>query len=316
ASLSGGTNIPDVGTASITVGSTTKSYNWGAGDDAISIATNLGSQLHNDPNAAADATWSGGVVTLYARIPGAMSYTGGISHTATSNFPNSSISVSPSSGTPLPGGNNAVTPLYSYTLGFANDGNITSANDSVNGNWTYTYDQFNRLLTSNKNSGQQAFSYGYDRFGNRWTQTVTAGSGPQPSYSFTGGNNRIDGYSYDATGNLLNDGTHNYVYDAENRIACMDPVTAGACANGAAATYVYDAEGRRVRGQTNDYLYDLAGHAITLIGISNGGWNVGEVYAAGRHIATCSHSTTVFNHIDWLGTERARSNISASSVET
>jgi hypothetical protein len=32
----------------------------------------------------------------------------------------------------------------------------------------------------------------------------------------------MDGYSYDASGNLLNDGSHGYFYDAENRIIQVD----------------------------------------------------------------------------------------------
>ena len=59
------------------------------------------------------------------------------------------------------------------------------------------YDEFNRLQTAGKSG--QAFSYGYDRYGNRWNQTLTAGSGPQPSFSFDA-NNRMVGYSYDAAG--------------------------------------------------------------------------------------------------------------------
>jgi hypothetical protein len=65
------------------------------------------------------------------------------------------------------------------------------------------------------------FKYTYDRFGNRWTETVTAGSGGiQPSYTFDL-NNHISGSGilYDAAGNVTNDGVGNtYTYDAENRI--------------------------------------------------------------------------------------------------
>lgn len=35
-------------------------------------------------------------------------------------------------------------------------------------------------------------------------------------------NNRILGATYDASGNLLNDGNHTYAYDAENRITQVD----------------------------------------------------------------------------------------------
>jgi RHS repeat protein len=158
-------------------------------------------------------------------------------------------------------------------MGYSGNGDVTSANDSVTGNWTYSYDAMNRLLTSSKSG--QGFSYVYDRFGNRWQQNVTAGSGPNPQYSFDA-NNRIVGGSYDAAGNLLNDGMHTYTYDAENRISKVD--------GGNTATFTYDAEGRRAGKNTFTYLYDLAGHAVAEL---NGGtWDRGEVYAAGRHLAT------------------------------
>jgi RHS repeat-associated protein len=161
----------------------------------------------------------------------------------------------------------------------------------------------NRLLTSSKSG--QGFSYVYDRFGNRWQQNVTAGSGPNPQYSFDA-NNRIVGGSYDAAGNLLNDGTHAYTYDAENRISKVD--------GGNTATFTYDAEGRRAGKNTYTYLYDLAGHAVAEL---NGGtWDRSEVYAAGRHLATYSGSTTYFPHVDWLGTERVRTNTAGNIVET
>src|SRR5205807_1126952 len=60
-------------------------------------------------------------------------------------------------------------PLYSLTIpasgGYAPNSDILSANDSINGNWTYTYDDFNRLLTANATG--QAYAYDYDRVGNR-----------------------------------------------------------------------------------------------------------------------------------------------------
>jgi RHS repeat-associated protein len=168
----------------------------------------------------------------------------------------------------------------------------------------YTYDAFNRLVGSNENSGQAVYSYVYDRFGNRWQQNgpnsmILAFTGNNPSNPQN--NNRMDGYSYDTAGNLLNDGTHSYAYDAEDRITQVD--------GGSTSSYVYDAEGRRVRktvgSSSVDYLYDLAGQQIVEVS-SSGGWNRGEVYAGGRHVATYANNTTYFIHSDWLGTERAR----------
>lgn len=200
----------------------------------------------------------------------------------------------------------SVSDGSAYTLGltYAPDGDLLTGNDSVNGNWTYGYDDFNRLKSASATG--QSYTYDYDRFGNRWHQ-----NGPYTMLeSFSGNNNRMDGYSYDAAGNLLNDGTHSYSYDAENRIKQVD--------SGSTATYVYDGSGLRVRKTTAasvDFLYDLAGREITEVS-SSGGWNRGEVYAAGRHVATYASGTTYFIHGDHLGTERKRTNVSAGSIET
>src|SRR5579863_4340599 len=66
--------------------------------------------------------------------------------------------------------------VYSLGLTYEPNGNIATASDSVNGNWTYSYDALNRLLTAGQPG--QAFSYVYDRYGNRWQQNVTQGTGP------------------------------------------------------------------------------------------------------------------------------------------
>ncbi len=63
------------------------------------------------------------------------------------------------------------------------------------------------------------------------------------------------------------------------------------------------------------YLYDLAGHVVTEIN-SSGGWNRGEVYAGGRHLATYVGGTTYFDQGDWLGTERARTDATGAVAET
>ncbi|HYY72549.1 MAG TPA: RHS repeat-associated core domain-containing protein, partial [Candidatus Bathyarchaeia archaeon] len=205
------------------------------------------------------------------------------------------------------GANLNSTSIYSFSLTFASNGDITAANDSVNGNWTYTYDDFNRLLTAN--AAGQAYTFDYDRFGNRWHQ-----NGPHASSLGFDANNRIvsgSGVTYDAAGNVTADGSHTYTFDAENRIVQVD--------GGATASYVYDANGQRVRKTTGstsvDYLYDLSGHAITEVS-SSGAWNRGEVFAGGHHVATYGGGTTYFIHADWLGTERVRTSKSGVSCET
>ena len=292
----------DSGTTTITLNGTPYSYAWsGSGTTASSIAANLASSIHNN-SSLVDASASGSTVNLWTRQSGQGT---NYSLSASSNSTMSSFSTGTSGGTLT------VTLAYSFAVTFAPDGNIISANDLVNGNWAYTYDDLNRLKTAIGGAGYGCAEV-YDRYGNRWQQNVQGGSCLTPQFTFTGGNNRIDTYSYDAAGNLLNDGSHSYVYDAENRIVCADPNTAHTCANGAAATYVYDAEGRRVQrtspAGTVYYLYDPAGRAVTEIN-STGGWNRGEVYADGRHLATYMNATTYFVHTDWLGNERRRTKV-------
>jgi RHS repeat-associated protein len=231
----------------------------------------------------------------------------------------------------------AAGTLYSFSVtkpssgtGYAPDGQILFASDSANGQWSYTYDDFNRLSTSICAStcpdqlSTQAFTYGYDRYGNRWSQVVTAGTGPQPIFNFNGPvlNNRVGGvgqscpnsqiYCYDASGNVISDGTHSYAYDAEGRLLSVD--------HGITATYIYDAAGRRVSKTTSsgtvNYLYGQNGSQIVEVAGGTTTSDRVEALASGRHIATYAAGSTFFNHTDWLGTERVRSTLAGSICET
>lgn len=205
-------------------------------------------------------------------------------------------------------------PVYSVIIpangGYAPNSDILSANDSVNGNWTYAYDAFNRLASANATG--QGYTYAYDRFGNRWQQ-----NGPHSSQPGFDANNHIVpglGVTYDAAGDTTSDGTTAYTYDGESHIATASNSISSS------SGYVYDAHGKRVEkttssGGTVDFIYDTAGHEIAQMN-SSGTWTRGEVYAAGRHVATLNNNTTYYNHGDWLGTERARSTSTGTLFET
>jgi len=120
-------------------------------------------------------------------------------------------------------------------------------------------------------------------------------------------NNRMDGYSYDAAGNVLNDGVHSYTYDAENRIIKVD--------NGNTASYVYGPEGNRVEktsavGSLGDpagtYIFgcDQACRMIWRLDSTGGLDYATEIYAGSRHLASQTYGNTYFRHADWLGTQR------------
>jgi len=94
------------------------------------------------------------------------------------------------------------SPVYNLGItSYAPNGDPLIASDRVNGNWNYAGvyperfrgDDFNRLCASNRggqsslscsssnNTGTQAYKYVFDRFGNRWQQNVTAGTGNMSS---------------------------------------------------------------------------------------------------------------------------------------
>lgn len=191
---------------------------------------------------------------------------------------------------------------------------VSSSSDDVTGQGTnYTYDEFNRLSASNYGNGQQTFSYTYDRWGNRISQSAPQG-GPAPSYSFDGTTNHNRSMGYDAAGNVINDGLGNsYQYDAEGNVLSVS--------GNNSSTYTYDALNHRVRvqtgSQTEEYTFDAAGQRTgTWIPGTNTGTE-GRIYWGGRQIAFRDQDgTTYFDHRDWLGTERMRTNWAGQIANT
>jgi RHS repeat-associated protein len=196
--------------------------------------------------------------------------------------------------------------VYNYSLTYMPDSNIQESWDNVNA-WgaIYTFDDFSRVATYT--APGIAYNYKYDRYGNRLQQNITTGTGPAPNYTFDA-NNHLITFSYDAAGNLLNDGTHSYTYDSEGRVLTVD---------GSSTSYVYDAFGRRaqktVSGTAYQFIYDESGRVIDEL--TSGSWISGELYAGATHVATYTGSTTYFDHSDWLGTSRVRSNVSGVNAE-
>jgi RHS repeat-associated protein len=133
----------------------------------------------------------------------------------------------------------------------------------------YTYDEFNRLKTADEHSGttcQGATDWTqkfiYDQQGNRRfdTGTTIPVGFPNPTIN-TGNNNRIDtsqGYVYDLAGNVTQDPSHTYTFDAEERQTKVD--------NGATGQYSYDGKGQRIKSITSSgttlYVYDAMGRLV------------------------------------------------------
>jgi RHS repeat-associated protein len=140
-----------------------------------------------------------------------------------------------------------------------NNGTIQCITDNVDSgrSMSYGYDPLQRLASANS-CGSSAFpkwglSESFDRFGNRWSQSVTAGSGPSSSLAFgasgmgSSTTNRPNGYTYDPSGNMsvepLTPQPNNMTYDGENRMTAVS--------GGGAGSYTYDGNGTRVVKSVN-----------------------------------------------------------------
>jgi RHS repeat-associated protein len=151
-----------------------------------------------------------------------------------------------------------------------NANEVMSVNGAINQyteTTTNTYDNDLRLVTSSQTSnGMNAQRrIVWDRWDNRTSvyNAVTGGtqiqsvtlqqSGGVPTNRITSitNNGSTLNYTYDAAGNVTNDGINSYTYDAENRLVSVNA--------GATAQYAYDYSHRRIKkvasGVTTHYIW-------------------------------------------------------------
>ncbi|MBI3652860.1 MAG: hypothetical protein HY231_17690 [Acidobacteria bacterium] len=180
-------------------------------------------------------------------------------------------------------------------------GTINSQTESA----AYTYDNLGRLATSNQTTNGVSVQrrFVYDRWGNRTSEyDATSGgtqiqsvalqqSGGAPTNrlsSVTTGSTTLN-YSYDAAGNVTNDGVHTYTYDAENRVVNVD--------GGATASYGYDQQNRRVKkvisSTTTHCVWD-GGQVLAEHNGSTGAVITNYTYAGSRMINKMTGGTTSY----------------------
>lgn len=227
---------------------------------------------------------------------------------------------------------NSSTVNYGYQLSYQPNGNVLASTETSGSKWwtwAYYYDNLNRLHTATSAQLTEGCYFAYDAYGNRTSQQPYGGTGYTcgsftASYTGngTGNNNRIDGYCYDASGNLLDEGpcppsgNHTYTYDAEGRIATA--------LNGSIVN-TYGADGVRastgLSGQTpTDFIYDFDGsivaHQIW------GAFGPQEIWINGRHFGFVNLVGSPLSAVltqsltDWLGTERARADAAGNLQAT
>ena len=146
------------------------------------------------------------------------------------------------------------------------NGNILNI-DQVANNSDYNYDSLDRLILANKHN--QQYQYSLDENGNRTERLL---NGNLENYTLVQDNNQIlsiesenssHTYSYDANGNIIDDGHNQYHYGANNRLT---EVTRN---DVIIARYTYNAYGQRskkdINGTITRYLYNQNGQLIAEI---------------------------------------------------
>lgn len=265
-------------------------------------------------------------------------------------------------------GSNSGTTVYSYSVpagGYDGVGNLkqysdSSAGSTIMGTWTFSYDNLNRLAGATDNQkGNTSTNYcwAYDSFGNRTTQSgsnaaFTTGFSGTPSTSpctaassaslvnswatYSSSNRMltnsqlVSSVPYDASGNVLNDGVSEYLYDGEGRVcAAANSLTS------AMTGYLYDADGLRVAKGTitawscdptvngfktlSDFVLGPSGEQVTEMGTSSTGamaWQHTNVYGAGKLMATYDKDGLHFYLDDPLGSRRAQSDYAGVLEQT
>jgi RHS repeat-associated protein len=192
------------------------------------------------------------------------------------------------------------------TIGYDNAGRRTSLTYPNGTSASYTYDTASRLtniLHQGQTSVIESLSYTYDAAGNRLTANRLSSAATQlpnaSTASYDAANEQIQFGSatltYDQNGNLTNDGTNTYTWDARNRLVSISGL-------GLSASFTYDALGRRtsktISGQTTQFLYD--GNDIVLESGASGvanylrSLNIDEPFVR-------QSSASEFYHTDALG---------------
>jgi len=180
--------------------------------------------------------------------------------------------------------NGTVISWFNYT--YDSRGRRTTMS-TLDGNWTYTYDDIGQLthavFASTSTIPNQGLTYVYDAAGNR-TQTIE--NGVATAYTVNNLNQYFSvgqtNYTFDADGNLIREvspaGTLTYTYSDENRLIAMtSPLGTW--------SYGYDGLGNRVakteNGTTTRYVIDPRGLG-NLVGEYNQGGNLIAHYDYGR----------------------------------
>ena len=273
------------------------------GSNGITYATDFQTAPTGCLSGAVCYTPQGTFYTL--SIGQSSSFTGlNLTHTYNNRLQPNEFKASSSAG-------NAIDITYNFVDPSTNKnaGHVYGITNNLNGtrSQTFGYDQLNRItsaLTTSTYSTSPAHcwgeTYGLDAWAN--LQSISATTNP----AYTGcsqesgfsrsadGNNHLNGFVYDNSGNTQNDGSIGYTWDAESQLT-----------SAASVTYTYDAQGRRVtKSSGKNYVYDLGGDILAETD-GSGNTTAEYIFFGGKRVAMLPAGGNPTYYVeDLLGTSR------------
>lgn len=190
--------------------------------------------------------------------------------------------------------------IYSYDAN-GNQVNIVTSEGTIQ----YQYDALNQLIQETLIDGT-VIDYEYDAAGNRISKTITQGGATsQILYNYDKADQLISvggtPYRYDANGNLIDNGTYTFVYNADNRLTEVRSKSS----NNLIASYRYDEEGRLTRKTTPswaaNYYYDQNNNVIF---VTDAAGTISTEYtwdSQGHPLTMIQNGNTYYYHLNGHG---------------
>lgn len=162
-----------------------------------------------------------------------------------------------------PGPGNILDLQYNFNLGAGDNGNVAGItnNRDTTRTQSFTYDAVNRIVQAqtSSTSGSNCWGeiYTIDEWANLSNIAALSGYGACTQESGLSASPTVKnqlsatGFSYDAAGNMLTDGTNTYAYNAESEIK-----------SAASVNYTYDGDGNRLEKSSGTIYWYGAGTEI------------------------------------------------------
>ncbi len=176
----------------------------------------------------------------------------------------------------------------------------------------YTYDPLQRLTGATASGATTyTFAYAYDAVGNRTAQTQTITNTLVTNYIYDAANRltSVNGqaYTWDANGNLLNDGSKVYTYTQANRLVTITQ-------SGLSWSATYNGDGARLKQTVNSmdtsYTLDLATPLVQVLVQQDAGSKTAYLYGV-RRVGEQQPSGWAYHLTDALGSVRQLADASA-----